>query len=214
MRESPSPPKRQSRPDRLIELILILRDGKPHRGTDLARRLRITPRTLYRDMDTLAKSGVPISRMRGKGYRMREEVTLPPLNLSMKELEALHLGLAVMTAAEDTQLHDAARALGAKIDAALPEQTFSENGRWALALHPFAAPAAGVRHMPLLREALRTGRILRIGFREGRGRAGDLRMRPKALDYWGRVWTCTGICVNTGEQITMRLDQIGFVELA
>ncbi|NND43620.1 MAG: HTH domain-containing protein, partial [Silicimonas sp.] len=41
------------RTDRLFDLIQILRDGRLHRGKDLAGRLKISLRTLYRDMDTL-----------------------------------------------------------------------------------------------------------------------------------------------------------------
>ena len=113
-------PKSQSRPDRLFTLISILRDGRLHRASDLAAQLGVSLRSIYRDMDTLASSGVPVSGERGLGYQMTAPVTLPPLNLSKVELEALHLGMAVVSEAEDAELRDAARSLSAKIDAVLP----------------------------------------------------------------------------------------------
>ena len=109
------------RKDRLIALIGALRDGKTHRAEDLARRLGVTQRTIYRDMETLVASGVPVEGTRGVGYRMTDPVTLPPLNMTMAELEALHLGIAVLTEAADPGLQQAARSLAKKIDAALPE---------------------------------------------------------------------------------------------
>ena len=54
------------RTDRLFELIQILRDGRLHKGSDMAKKLGISLRTLYRDMDTLAASGVPV-----EGERVR-----------------------------------------------------------------------------------------------------------------------------------------------
>ena len=49
------------RTDRLFDLIQILRDGRLHRAQDLAQRLEVSIRTIYRDMDTLIASGVPIA---------------------------------------------------------------------------------------------------------------------------------------------------------
>jgi len=64
-------------------------------------------RTIYRDMDTLVLSGVPVAGERGIGYMMTAPITLPPLNLTLTELEALHLGMAVVGEAADDELKDA-----------------------------------------------------------------------------------------------------------
>ena len=56
------------RPDRLLDLVRLLSDGRLHRAEDLARRLGVSQRTIYRDMDTLVASGVPIAGERGLGY--------------------------------------------------------------------------------------------------------------------------------------------------
>mgnify|MGYP001802027068 FL=1 len=40
------------RTDRLFELIQILRDGRLHKGADLAARLGVSARTISRDMET------------------------------------------------------------------------------------------------------------------------------------------------------------------
>jgi predicted DNA-binding transcriptional regulator YafY len=55
------------RTDRLFEIIQILRDGKLHRAQDIAARLEVSTRTIYRDMDTLVASGVPVEGERGVG---------------------------------------------------------------------------------------------------------------------------------------------------
>ena len=81
------------RADRLMALIQHLRDGALHKAADLAAATDVSLRTIYRDMDTLAASGVPIEGERGIGYRVTAAITLPPLNLTMTEVEALHIGL-------------------------------------------------------------------------------------------------------------------------
>ena len=111
------------RTDRLFELIQILRDGQLHRARDMAQRLEVSDRTIYRDMETLMASGIPVEGERGVGYMMTAPITLPPLNLTMAELEALHIGMAILGEAVDAELQEAARSLSAKIDAVLPEDS-------------------------------------------------------------------------------------------
>src|SRR6056297_1908668 len=109
------------RSDRLFVLMQRLKDGKLHTAEAMAQDLGVSVRTIYRDMDTLASSGVPVEGARGAGYTAQAMITLPPLNLTQTELEALHVGLAAVGAAETDELAAAARALAEKIDAVLPE---------------------------------------------------------------------------------------------
>lgn len=210
MNESPSNTARQHpcRRDRLVALIALLGDGKLHRAQDLAKKTSVSTRSIYRDMETLMQSGVPVSGQRGTGYRMTAPVTLPPINLSMAELEALHLGVAVMTGATDPGLQNAARSLAEKLDAALPEGRIAASTGWGLAVHPFAETAAGVAHIPALRRAVRNHLKLRLRYQEPGCAAIESVVRPIALDYWGRVWTCSFWCETSAAFRTLRIDNI------
>lgn len=204
---TPSPAK-LSRKDRLLEIITLLRDGKLHRAEDLALRLSVSPRSIYRDMDTLVQSGVPVSGERGVGYQMTNPVTLPPLNLSMKELEALHLGIAVMTEASDGELNAAARTLAEKIDVVLPEGRVASPTGWGLATFPFADSAAGITNMPAIRDAIRNRRKLRVTYDELDGTIFESVVSPLTLDYWGRVWTCNVWCERSRSFRVLRIDRM------
>ena len=187
------------RADRLMNLIRLLRDGELHRAADLAKATGVSLRTVYRDMETLAASGVPIEGERGTGYRVTAAITLPPLNLSMAELEALHVGLAAMKAAQDPDLAGAAASLAAKLDGVLPEV----NAPTALAVYPFADAARGFQHLPKIRSAIRARQKLQLAV-GGRDRT----VRPLQLDYWGRLWTAVVWCDTSRKFDELRVDQI------
>jgi len=196
------------RADRLVDLIQILRDGRLHRAADMAARLGVSLRTVYRDMDTLAASGVPVMGERGIGYSMTAPVTLPPLNLTLTELEALHLGLAVVGDAADDELKAAARSLSAKIDAVLPEDRSTPPTGWGFAVYPFADAAAGFQHMPSIRAAIRARQKLRIEGRDQDGATTTRIIRPLKMEYWGRVWTVTCWCETANDFDVLRIDRI------
>ncbi|WP_170556971.1 helix-turn-helix transcriptional regulator [Ruegeria atlantica] len=182
------------RSDRLFDIIQILRDGKLHRAQDIADRLEVSVRTIYRDMDTLVASGIPVEGERGVGYMVREQITLPPLNLTPAELEALNLGMAIVAEAADPDLKSAAESLADKIDAVLPTQVVAEADSWKFAVYPFADAARGLAHMAPIRAAIKSRQKLRLSYRRIDGVLTDRVVRPLHMEYWGRVWTLTSWC--------------------
>jgi predicted DNA-binding transcriptional regulator YafY len=196
------------RTDRLFDLLLILRDGRLHRAQDLADRLEVSIRTIYRDMDTLIASGVPIAGERGLGYMATAAITLPPLNLTLTELEALHLGMAIVSEAADEELKTAARSLSAKIEAVLPQDRVTPPQSFGFAVYPFAEAAKGFQHMPAIRAAIRARQKLRLIYRDDAGATTERVIRPLQLDYWGRVWTATAWCELRADFRTFRVDRI------
>lgn len=202
------------RTDRLFELIQILRDGRLHKGADMAGRLGVSLRTLYRDMDTLVASGIPVEGERGLGYMMTAPITLPPLNLTLTELEALHLGLAVVAKAADDELKEAARTLSQKVDAVLPEDRAAPASGWGFAVYPFAEAARGFVHMAPLRAAIRSRRKVDITYRAPDAPETKRRVRPLQMEYWGRVWTLTSWCELRNDFRVFRVDRIRTLDVS
>ncbi len=196
------------RTDRLFELIQILRDGRLHRAQDMAERLEVSVRTIYRDMDTLIASGVPVQGERGVGYMMTAAITLPPLNLTLTELEALHLGMEIVSKATDKELADAAKSLTAKVDVVLPEDRAAPASGWGFAVYPFEDAAKGFKYMPILRAAIRMQHKLEISYKNRNHVLSERIVRPLQLEYWGRVWTLTTWCELREDFRVFRVDRM------
>ena len=197
-----------SKSNRLFALLQILRDGTTHRAEDMARDLGVSTRTLYRDIDTLVASGVPVIGTRGTGYHTAPLTTLPPLSLTDAELEALNLGIAIVAQAADQDLALAAASLGDKLDAGLPQDAPPTIDDWRFATSPFADAARGFAHMPTLRSAIKARQKLRVSLLEPHGALSDHVIRPLYLDYWGRVWSLTAWSETSDTFHTFRTDLI------
>lgn len=200
------------RTDRLFELIQILRDGRLHTARDMAERLEVSTRTLWRDMATLIASGLPVEGERGVGYILREPVTLPPLTLTPDEVQALTLGLQLVTRGADPALTRAAESLLGKVTAVLPARLLDGIGQdtWVF---PGAEAMAAARHLPTLRQAIRLRQRVVIDYIDASGRITERPVRPLLLEFWGRVWTLASWCETRRALRSFRVDRIAALRL-
>ena len=105
---------------RLYDIVQSLRDGRLHTAAELALRLGVSTRTIWRDMEILAASGMPVTGERGLGYMLRSPLVLPPTMLTPDELEALVEGLRHV-GQEGNPKAKAARSLLYKVATLLPQ---------------------------------------------------------------------------------------------
>ena len=74
---------------RLTAILTQLQSKRIVTATQLAERHNVSVRTIYRDIRTLEKSGIPIVTEEGKGYSIMEGYHLPPVLFTEEEANAL-----------------------------------------------------------------------------------------------------------------------------
>ena len=199
------------RTDRLFDIIQVFRDGRLHTAGDLARRMEVSVRTIYRDIDTLVASGVPITGERGVGYLMAGDVFLPPLNLMPGELEVLELGLALVRGGFGAALAGHADTLGDKVRAVLPRPEMMDPGRGALGVYHVRYSEAERTALVPVRRAILTRSVLTFAYTAQGGAQTRRRVRPLEVQVWDRVLTLTAWCEDRADFRTFRLDRMAEV---
>jgi predicted DNA-binding transcriptional regulator YafY len=112
------------RSDRLLAILLHLRAG--HDGAltaaELAERLEVSIRTIYRDIDALSGLGVPIYAEKGPhgGFRLLEGYFLPAIAFTRDEAVALVVAQTMMRSLRARPLGPALETAEAKLLAAMP----------------------------------------------------------------------------------------------
>ena len=109
------------RADRLFQIVQYLRGGRLVTEEQLAGRLEVSRRTIYRDVADLIGSGVPIEGEAGMGYVLRAGYDLPPLMFTSDEVAALVAGARLVRAWGGAAMAEAAQEAPVKIEAVLPE---------------------------------------------------------------------------------------------
>lgn len=86
--------------DRLVSLLLLLQSEQRRTARDLASRLEVSERTIYRDVDALSASGVPVYTERGSegGIALAEGYRQALMHFGEDEVRALFIsGSAILT---------------------------------------------------------------------------------------------------------------------
>lgn len=109
------------RADRLLSILLLLQVHQRLTARELATRLEVSERTIYRDMEALTLAGIPVVAERGKGggWFLLEAYQTNLTGLSPIEIQALFLPKPSHLLA-DLGLHQASEAAFIKLLAALP----------------------------------------------------------------------------------------------
>lgn len=196
------------RADRLFRIVQTLRSDRWLTARRLADELEVSERTIYRDIQDLSLSGIPIVAEAGLGYRLMEGFRLPPLMFDETELEALLLGIRMVGVWSDPDLAQAADSAATKIDAVLPERLRPELERNALLVPPFGPEPEVIDALHLLRGAVRAQAKVHFHYRRADGEASTRTVQPLGLAYWGRTWTLVGWCELRDDFRHFRLDRI------
>jgi predicted DNA-binding transcriptional regulator YafY len=107
---------------RLLEMLLLLQARGQVTAAELAERLEVSPRTVYRDAEALSSAGVPIYAERGRagGIRLLPGYRTDVSGLTHDEARALFV-LTTGGVHEDLGLGSAARSAILKVMRAVPE---------------------------------------------------------------------------------------------
>lgn len=172
------------RADRLFQVIQILRRSRRSVTAEgIAEELDISVRSVYRDIADLTRQGVPIRGEVGVGYILDRRYDMPPLMLTPEELEAAVLGAQWVAERGDPALANAARDLLSKITTAVPSSLRTFITEPSLGTPENHLPIKDGLDLAKTRSWIRTGRKLRIRYRDESGQETERIVWPVLIGY-------------------------------
>ena len=104
---------------RLTAILTQLQSKRIVTARDIAEKHGISIRTVYRDIRTLLKSGIPIVTEEGIGYSIMEGYKLPPVMFTEQEANALITAEQLIAKNKDKSLTDQYKSAVEKIKSVL-----------------------------------------------------------------------------------------------
>jgi len=197
------------RADRLFQIVQLLRRRRTvATAKQIADKLEVSERTIYRDVRDLVLAGTPIDGEAGVGYRIRPGYDLPPLMFDREEIQALVLGARIVRQFGDPALARASDAILAKVATVLPKELEPLLADTRLFVPSTVGGGRSADALALAREALTSRRRVRFRYANERGDATERTVRPLGIFFWGRTWTLSAWCEMRTAFRNFRLDRV------
>lgn len=173
--------------DQLFELVYILIEKKQVTAKEMAKRFGVSTRTIYRWVEALSVSGVPVYALtgRGGGIAVSEKYTLDKTVLSEEER------LELVSSVKALDSLSGSGATGQKLSRLVPSNT-----DWLeVDFSPWSPEGQGVRQLfGTLRECILKKRQVEFDYYGGSGKTERRVVHPWKLVYRGQAWYLLGWC--------------------
>ncbi|CAA0103482.1 Protein PafB [BD1-7 clade bacterium] len=196
--------------ERLFQIVNLLRSRRTViTAKTIADALEVSERTIYRDLQALMLSGVPIDGEAGVGYRLAKSYTLPPVMFTESELRALMLGMQMVKAWAGNDMIQSAESAFEKIQAVLPDQQHYrqiQQPSWLMV--PDFMRGKMAQFSDDLNDTIDKRQQITIAYQRQDGEHSTRSIHPLGLIYWGKTWTLVAWCLMRDEYRMFRLDRI------
>lgn len=173
--------------NRLFQLLYLLLEHGSMTAPELASRLEVSVRTIYRDVDALSFVGVPVYAMAGKGggISLLESYRFDRALLSDEEQNQL-LFVIQSLQATDLPVGDLLHKLGAVFQKQRADWIVVDFSRWGMR-------RTDTERFELLKTSILGRKVLKITYCGTSGGMTELRIHPLRLIYKDKHWYLQGI---------------------
>jgi len=199
--------------ERLFQLVMLLRSRRTAMTAEaIAETMGVSVRTVYRDVQALTLSGVPVAGEPGVGYMIRPGNHLPPLIFTPDELQALIVGSRMVQAFTDQDLAKGAHSAELKIRSILTEplQRHAEQQPYRI---PIMESDDGLREVHgTLHRACEQRHKVRAAYRDEKQERSERIIWPLGIVGWTGKWTLLAWCELRGAYRNFRFDRFEALE--
>ncbi len=195
--------------DQLFEFVYILIDKKQVTAKDMAKRFGVSTRTVYRWMEALSVSGIPVYSLKGRGggIAISENYALDKTLLSEEE----RLAILSSVKALNNLSGNPASLVNANIKAAEKLSHFVQNDADWLEVDfaPWSPEGSEVRNLfGLLRDSILKKRQITFDYFTGDGRSEKRTVHPWKRVFRGQSWDLLGWCTSRKAERCFKLTRM------
>lgn len=202
--------------DRLISIIMILLDKERIGAQELADMFEVSPRTIYRDIDTINMAGIPVRSTSGVGggFEIMPEYKIDKKVFSAADLSAILMGLSSLS--NLIRGEELVNAL-AKVRSFIPvdktkdielkiNQIYIDFSQWVgnRNIQPF---------LEIIKEALQESRLLSFEYIAHHGKKTTRTVEPYQLVLKSSHWYLQGYCHIRNDFRLFKLSRISNLQI-
>lgn len=202
-----------NRIDRLMAITALLQAKKHLSAEAIAERFKTSVRTVFRDLRALGEIGVPIGFEPDKGYYIVKGYFLPPVSLSMEEVNALALMEPIVLRFADRSIHRHFETALSKIKLVLNreqrdtlELTQSQTSHFLPEIYTHLLP--NTEYLASVQQAINQQTILRMIYANLQEEQSFREVEPIGLTFYSLNWHMIAWCHLRQAYRDFRVDRI------
>ncbi|MEV6481241.1 YafY family protein [Streptomyces sp. NPDC051576] len=200
-------------PARLLQLLSLLQTPREWPGGELAERLRVSRRTVRRDIDRLRELGYPVQATLGAdgGYRLVAGKAMPPLVLDDEEAVAIAVGLRAGAGHAVEGVDEASVRALAKLEQVLPSRLRHRVATLQAATTPLTSgdgASIAPETLTVMASTVAGHERLRFAYRAKDGTESRRVTEPYRLVSTGRRWYLVAYDLDREDWRTFRVDRV------
>lgn len=200
--------------DQLFEFVYVLIDKKQVTAKAMAQRFGVSVRTIYRWVEALSLSGIPLYSLKGRGggIAISEQYAMDNTLLSEDERLAILSSLKALNAlsGNPSSLPDA----NSKAVEKLSHLVTSDADWLQVDFAPWSPEVSEVRNLfSLLRDSILKKRQVSFDYFTGDGRSEKRIIHPWKLIFRGQAWYLWGWCTTRQAQRFFKLTRMRKVQM-
>ncbi|MBB6214501.1 putative DNA-binding transcriptional regulator YafY [Anaerosolibacter carboniphilus] len=202
--------------DRLISIIMVLLERKKISATKLAEMFEVTPRTIYRDIETISLAGIPIVTYPGAngGIGIMEEYKLDKKLFTTSDITTLLIGLGSISSTLSSE--EIVNTL-AKVKGLIPAEQFRDielkSSQITIDLTPWAGNKNLQPNLEQIKRALNESKCLSFKYSDRSGKKSSRKVEPYKLVLKETNWYLQGYCISKKDFRTFKLSRISALEI-
>jgi len=206
----------QMKVDRLVSIIMILLDKKRIGAQELADMFEVSPRTIYRDIDTINMSGIPVRATSGVGggFEIMEEYKIDRKVFSTTDLSTILMGLSSLS--NMIRGDELVNAL-AKVRSFIPADRAKDIELKANLIFIDLSPWMGNRniqpYLEIIKTALQESRLLTFEYADRYGNKSERTAEPYQLVLKGSHWYWQGYCHKRNDFRLFKLSRMSNLQI-
>ena len=195
--------------DQLFEFVYILIDKKRVTAKEMAERFGVSIRTIYRWLEALSVSGVPVYSMKGRGGGIAISEKFAMDNTVLSEDERLAIVSSVKALESLSGKRGAAITPERKAADKLSRLVTSDTDWLEVDFAPWSPEGAEVRNLfGILRDSILKKRQISFDYFTGDGRSEKRVVHPWKLVFRGQSWYLLGWCTSRKAERFFKLTRM------
>ena len=197
--------------DRLVSIIMILLEKKRVSAQKLADTFEVSPRTIYRDIDTISMAGIPIRSTSGVGggFEIMPDYKVDKKVFSADDLSALLMGLSnLYNIVRGDELIHALAKVKSFIPADRAKDIELKVNQICIDLSPWVSNRNTQSYLEIIKTALQENRAISFSYIDRHGKKTTRTVEPYQLVLKSNHWYFQGYCYSRNDYRLFRLSRM------